>query len=181
MCGMRLHKPTYCPEDVSSLIMKCFNEMPEERPSFSEIGNVLQHGFDKLKVVDVEEIGTNKTGHLNYSIDYANMHYTKDLKTQYLEIKNQNKGLQKQKSIPLTSAEKSPKDPADRDTPKHLALKYINLSFDHQHDTIEEFKSKCYQQGREPRQLTSRSNTLSHLYANVGNIEPETEHRRFSS
>ena len=129
----------------------------------------------------MEEIGSNKTSSLSYSIDYANMHYTKDLKTQYLEIKNQNKGIQKQNPIPLTSVEKSPQDPADKDTPKHMSLKYINVASVHHQNTIEGFKKKCCQEGKKPRQLTARSNTLTHLYANVGNIEPEIECRRFSN
>lgn len=38
--GMRLPQPTRCPEDIYSLMLRCWSENPVQRPTF---GNLVQH------------------------------------------------------------------------------------------------------------------------------------------
>ena len=36
-CGMRLKKPSLCPQPIANLISKCFTMEPDKRPNFEEI------------------------------------------------------------------------------------------------------------------------------------------------
>lgn len=42
--GYRMEAPPTCPEEISSVMQRCWRDIPEERPSFKTIGNY----FDKI-------------------------------------------------------------------------------------------------------------------------------------
>ena len=42
--GYRMEAPATCPEEICSVMQRCWREIPEERPSFKTIGDY----FDKI-------------------------------------------------------------------------------------------------------------------------------------
>ena len=86
---MRLEKPKFCPEEVGKLMGSCFNEIPEQRPTFSKIASQFEQAFKQMKTIETE--GNDNGGHLNCSIESSLLQHSKDLKDQYVDMKSQNK------------------------------------------------------------------------------------------
>merc|ERR1711974_52806 len=87
--GMRLEKPKFCPEEIGKLMGFCFNEIPEQRPTFSNIASQFERAFKQMKTIETE--GNDNGGHRNCSIESSLLQHSKDLKDQYVDMKSQNK------------------------------------------------------------------------------------------
>lgn len=90
---MRLPPPDFCPDEINEIISSCFMENPEERPTFSDIAGKLKGKFEQLQVQ--EKSANENKGYLK-AIQDTNLQHSEDLKTQYVEMKSQNKLSQKQ-------------------------------------------------------------------------------------
>ena len=85
---MRLPQPDFCPDEIQEIISSCFMENPEERPTFSDIAEKLKGKFEQLQVQ--EKSANENMGYLKHIQD-TNLQHSEDLKTQYVEMKSQNK------------------------------------------------------------------------------------------
>ena len=53
--GHRLPKPEICPDDVYHIMLACWVENPNDRPSFSELHNQMLSFVEKYKDTNEEE------------------------------------------------------------------------------------------------------------------------------
>ena len=96
--GMRLKKPSLCPEPIANLISKCFIIEPEKRPNFDEIKETLDLSKKNLfyvpsrkkKLLDVP--GKELTVHQSTSYDVS-------MKADYFCAINRNREKQKKDSV----------------------------------------------------------------------------------
>ena len=96
--GMRLMKPSLCPEPIANLISKCFIIEPEKRPNFEEIKEILDLSKKNLfyvpsrkkKLLDVP--GKELTVHQSTSYDVS-------MKADYFCAINRNREKQKKDSV----------------------------------------------------------------------------------
>ena len=133
--GMRLQKPTLCPEEISKIMGSCFNELPEERPTFSNLAIQFEQAFKQIKRIETQE---NDSGaHFNFSIESSILQHSKDMEDQYVDMKSINKKSQKRSKHStikqVNSVEESQWSidvPDGILTKKSSALVYVNACFE---------------------------------------------------
>jgi len=54
--GERLPQPVNCPDELYQLMMKCWKENPEERPTFRQLLSDLLHFSKTIKIENAEVI-----------------------------------------------------------------------------------------------------------------------------
>ena len=86
--GIRLPAPEYCPTSIASLIQACFNEDPNERPTFSQLKKIISQSYSSLKRRAEEVVPNGMENQLN--VRYADMQMEK----RYLMMKKENVELQ---------------------------------------------------------------------------------------
>ena len=102
--GIRLPNPTFCPDQIASLIKKCFYESPNKRPNFEEIKTSLKSAFNKLmKVANSNMIVNTKDTEKKNKVEYYTLGISKlssssDMKFRYTAIKKANQLGQEQKA-----------------------------------------------------------------------------------
>ena len=64
--GMRLMKPSLCPEPIANLISKCFIIEPEKRPNFEEIKEILNLSKKNLFYVPSRKKAFRRPGQGTY-------------------------------------------------------------------------------------------------------------------
>ena len=92
--GIRLPQPYCCPAPIADIINRCFEEIPSERPSFSEIRCSIQLGHNKLRAVSNTSLETVST--TNTELDYADLQFGE----MYLDMRRRNCQYQKQNEKP---------------------------------------------------------------------------------
>jgi len=72
--GRRLPKPEICPQEIYDIMIHCWNEVPNERPSFSKITSDLKSIKKniKLELADPQNLKKENTEIQNDTIYYAN-------------------------------------------------------------------------------------------------------------
>ena len=86
--GIRLPTPEYCPTSIALLIQACFNEDPNERPTFSQIKETISQSYSSLKRRSEEVVPTGMENLLN--VRYADV----QMENRYLMMKKENVELQ---------------------------------------------------------------------------------------
>ena len=132
---MRLEKPKFCPEVIAKIMASCFNEVPEQRPTFSSIATQFQQAFKQIKTVETQE---NDNGvYFNCSIESSLLQHSKDMKDQYVDMKSQNKKSRKRSknstNKQVNSVEKAQGNidvPDGMPRKKSSALVYVNACFE---------------------------------------------------
>ncbi len=72
--GRRMPRPSYCPELLYSILLKCWSEDPKSRPNFTELCDEVQGVITKLeKCAKTQKVGLDVT-YINYPLPntYAN-------------------------------------------------------------------------------------------------------------
>ena len=49
--GNRLERPRYCPREVYQVMQMCWEEQPEDRPSFSKLRTLLEKLFNFNEII----------------------------------------------------------------------------------------------------------------------------------
>lgn len=89
--GIRLPNPELCPPSISTMLRKCFQNDPNERPDFKEIRDNIQFTLDSmLKEVLQHRLNNEKAERKLYSLPINN---PKDntMRSRYTVIKKTNK------------------------------------------------------------------------------------------
>ena len=86
--GIRLPTPEYCPTSIALLIEACFNEDPNERPTFSQLKETISQSYSSLKRRTEEVVPTGMENLLN--VRYADV----QMENRYLMMKKENVELQ---------------------------------------------------------------------------------------
>ena len=86
--GIRLPTPEYCPTSIALLIQACFNEDPNERPTFSQLKKTISESYSSLKRRTEEVVPNGMENQLN--VRYADV----QMENRYLMMKKENVELQ---------------------------------------------------------------------------------------
>ena len=94
--GIRLPNPQWCPEQISTLIKRCFLEDPNTRPDFKEIKSAIENAYGFLTaIVDPNENTNKEEGGSQYANVLPINNSTDDkMKERYLVMKRENKKRQ---------------------------------------------------------------------------------------
>ena len=117
--GKRLNDPEFCPAYISQLLMNCFQQKPNLRPTFLDIKSNLIKEYDAL----IEN---------SYSKDDANLtHYTKvnpsKMQTQYTTLIKQNNTRRASNEVDVTPENEYLNEDYD-------SLKYSSLEWEQRPD-----------------------------------------------
>ena len=129
--GMRLQKPTFCPETIGKIMQSCFNEFPEQRPSFMDLASQFDQAFKLLKRVDGSNEAPGK--YLDRNINYLQLQNSESMKAQYVEMKTQNSKARNKKNSTikkLGTLEESQTSGIESSTDRRSRLVYVNASFE---------------------------------------------------
>ena len=89
--GVRLPNPEFCPPSISTMLRKCFQNEPNERPDFKEIRDNVQFTFDSmLEEVLQDRMKNEKAGSHLYSLPINN-HIDNTMRSRYTSMKKANR------------------------------------------------------------------------------------------
>lgn len=96
--GIRLPEPESCPTSMADLIQQCFKQEPTERPSFSDVKEVISEEYAKLRRTPTtfsqdEQLHQYATIHKK-ELQYADL----DLENKYLEMRIKNREHQEKQT-----------------------------------------------------------------------------------
>ena len=159
--GMRLQKPTLCPEMIAKIMQSCFNEFPEQRPSFTDLASQFDQAFKLLKKVHVsDEAPENR---LDRNIDYLQLQNSESMKAQYIEMKTQNSRARNKKNSTikkLGSLEENQTNRITSSTSQKSMLVYVNASFEPTEEGVAQLNTKTDLKLNDPTLYTPMSNAL---------------------
>ena len=99
--GIRLPNPTFCPQQIASMIKKCFHESPNKRPNFKEIKTSLKSDFAELMKVSSSNLLVNTENEHKgtyYALGISKLSSSSDMKFRYTSIQKANQLDQEQKA-----------------------------------------------------------------------------------
>lgn len=124
---MRPPKPDFCPDETAKIMYSCFHESPEKRPSFSEIAAQIDHKFKQLVVQEKSVIESE--GYLK-SIQDTNVSHSERIKTEYVEMKTQNKMSRKKNTEASTIKKMNSHEATKQGMLKMNNQTYVNACFE---------------------------------------------------
>lgn len=104
--GIRLPTPTFCPDDIAQIIISCWQEDPNSRPSFSQLTSSL---YQTSVMQNIFQHNKNENG--NYSISeenrtiYTNVLSNGTMYNQYKTIQESNSSYMKMELQTITNNE----------------------------------------------------------------------------
>ena len=125
--GMRPPKPDFCPDETAKIMHSCFHESPQQRPTFSEIAALIDQKFKQLVVQ--EKSGIENEGYLK-AIQDTNVNHSERMKTQYVEMKSQNKMSRKGHSKVSTIKKLNSLEETKQGIQRKKNQTYVNACFD---------------------------------------------------
>ena len=179
--GMRLQKPTLCPEIIGQIMQSCFNEFPEQRPSFTDLASQFDQAFKILKRVDVSSEGPGK--YVERNINYLQLQNSESMKAQYVEMKTQNSKARNKKNSTikkLGTLEESQTTRIESSTDRNSRLVYVNASFEPTDEGPTKLNGKTDLKLNDPTLYTPMSNALPLLDVS-SNRNLQTKLRRCNS
>ena len=99
---MRLPKPDFCPDETAKIMHSCFHESPQQRPTFSEIAALIDQKFKHLVV---QEKSVIESEDYLKGIQDTSVNHSERMKTEYVEMKSQNK-MSRKEQFKLSTIEK---------------------------------------------------------------------------
>ena len=89
--GVRLPNPESCPSSISTMLRKCFQNDPNERPDFKEIRSDVQFTFNSmLEEIRQDRLNNERAGSQLYSIP-INKTIGNTMRSRYTSIKKANR------------------------------------------------------------------------------------------
>ena len=125
--GMRPPKPDFCPDETAKILYSCFHESPEKRPSFSEIAAQIDHKFRNLVVQETSVIESE--GYLK-GIQDTNVNQSERIKTEYVEMKTQNKMYRKKNTEASIIKKMNSREETKQGMLKMKNQTYVNACFE---------------------------------------------------
>ena len=159
---MRLQKPTFCPEMIGKIMQSCFNEFPEQRPSFMDLASQFDQAFKLLKRVDVSNEAAPEN-YLDRNINYLQLQNSESMKAQYVEMKTQNSKARNKKNSTikkLGTLEESQTSGIESSTDRKSKLVYVNASFEPTDEGATQLNEKTDLKLNDPNLYAPMSNGL---------------------
>lgn len=158
---MRLQKPTLCPKSIAKIMQSCFNEFPEQRPSFTDLASQFDESFKLLKRVNVSNEAPENQ--LDRNVDYLQLQNSESMKTQYIEMKTQNSKARNKKnstSKKIGSLRESHNSRITSSTSQKSMLVYVNASFEPTDEGVVQLNAKTDLKLNDPTLYAPMSNAL---------------------
>ena len=159
---MRLQKPTFCPDLIGKIMQSCFNEFPEQRPSFTDLASQFDQAFKLLKRVDVSNEAAPEN-YLDRNINYLQLQNSESMKAQYVEMKTQNSKARNKKNSTikkLGTLEESQTSGIESSTDRKSKLVYVNASFEPTDEGATQLNEKTDLKLNDPNLYAPMSNAL---------------------